>query len=72
MGFDQSHSLNVDVEVSLRPTLPEVVDESFLARIAAWRDGAPPQSDAPDTDGEHTLTTIEIDADTETADTRPG
>lgn len=37
VSFDQSHSLNVDVEVSLRPTLLEVVDESFLARIEAWR-----------------------------------
>jgi hypothetical protein len=72
VGFDQSHSLSVDVEVSLRPTLLEVVDESFLARIAAWRDGSQSQSEAPDTDGERPLTTIEVDADTEAARTRPG
>lgn len=72
VGFDQSHSLNVDVEVALRPTLLEVVDDSFLARIAAWRDGSLSQSDAPDMDGERPFTAIEVDADTDAAGTRPG
>ena len=71
VSFDQSHSLNVDVEVSLRPTLLEVVDESFLARIDAWRDASSSQSEATDADDEHPLTAIEADADVETADTRP-
>lgn len=37
VGFDQSHSLNVDVDVTLRPTLTEAVDESFVAHLDAWR-----------------------------------
>ena len=61
VDFDQSHSLHVDVEISLRPTLLEVVDESFLARIETWRtssttfvttdegdDGNPEQSRSPE------------------------
>ncbi|MGK2740357.1 DUF4194 domain-containing protein [Tepidicaulis sp. LMO-SS28] len=72
VGFDQSHSLNVDVEVSLRPTLLEVVDESFLSRIAAWREGSSSQSEPPDTDGERPSTTAKFDAGTEAASTRLG
>jgi hypothetical protein len=73
VSFDQSHSLNVDVEVSLRPTLLEIVDESFLARIDAWRDASSSsQSEAIDTDGERPLTGIDPDADVDAADTRPG
>lgn len=71
VSFDQSHSLNVDVEVSLRPTLLEVVDESFLARIDAWRDALSSRSEATDADEEGPLTAIEADADVEAADTRP-
>lgn len=72
VSFDQTHSLNVDVEVSLRPTLLEVVDESFLARIDAWRDASSSQPEAPDADDERPLTAIEADADVEASDTRPG
>lgn len=73
VSFDQSHSLNVDVEVSLRPTLLEVVDESFLARIDAWRDASSSaQSEAIDADDERPLSGIEADANVEPADTGQG
>lgn len=35
--FDRSYTLEVDVDVKLRPTLREVVDASFLQRLEAWR-----------------------------------
>ena len=70
VSFDQTHSLNVDVEVSLRPTLLEVVDESFLARIGAWRDASSTQPETAAADEEHPLAAIEVDADAEAADTR--
>lgn len=72
VSFDQTHSLNVDVEVSLRPTLLEVVDESFLARIDAWRDASSSQPETTAADEEHPLAEIEVDADAEAADTRRG
>ncbi|MCL4765432.1 MAG: DUF4194 domain-containing protein [Hyphomicrobiaceae bacterium] len=34
--FDQSHSLQVSADVTIRPTITEVVDEPFLARLEAW------------------------------------
>jgi hypothetical protein len=34
--FDQSHSLHVSVEVTIRPTITEAIDASFLARLQAW------------------------------------
>lgn len=34
--FDQSHSLSVSAEVTIRPTITEAVDASFIARIEAW------------------------------------
>jgi hypothetical protein len=34
--FDQSHSLQVSVDVHIRPTITEVVDDSFLARLEVW------------------------------------
>ncbi len=34
--FDQSYTLNVSVEVTIRPTITEAVDESFVARVKAW------------------------------------
>ncbi len=72
VSFDQSHSLNVDVDISLRPTLLEVVDESFLARIEAWREASSSsKSEAVDADGEHKLIAIEADADIDATDTRP-
>lgn len=36
LTFDQSHSLQVSADVTIRPTITEVVDESFLARLEAW------------------------------------
>lgn len=72
VSFDQSHSLNVDVEVSLRPTLLEIVDESFLARIAAWREGSPSQSEISGSDEELTFAAIADDLDAEITDRHPG
>lgn len=66
LSFDQSHSLNVEVEVSLRPTLLEVVDESFLARIDAWRDAGSTQSEAINTNGDSRT----ADTDVHAADTQ--
>lgn len=48
--FDRSFTLDVDVDVKLRPTLREVVDASFLQRLEAWRNpdaasGQPQESD---------------------------
>jgi hypothetical protein len=42
--FDQSHSLQVSADVTIRPTITEVVDESFLARLEAWAEPANPDS----------------------------
>jgi len=34
--FDRSHSLQISVDITIRPTITEVIDESFLARLEAW------------------------------------
>ena len=34
--FDQNHSLQVSADIHIRPTISEVVDGSFLARIEVW------------------------------------
>jgi len=34
--FDQSYSLQVSAEVTIRPTITEAIDESFLARLEEW------------------------------------
>ncbi|HEY4940652.1 MAG TPA: DUF4194 domain-containing protein [Rhizomicrobium sp.] len=34
--FDQSESLQQSVDVTIRPTITDVVDESFLTRLQAW------------------------------------
>ena len=73
VSFDLSHSLNVDVDVALRPTLLEVVDESFLARIESWRDASSSsRSEAGDTDREHLPPEIQADANLNAADDQPG
>jgi hypothetical protein len=36
VSFDQNNSLQVSVDVKIRPTISEVVDDSFLARLEAW------------------------------------
>ena len=70
--FDRSHSLNVDAEVALRPTLLEVVDQSFLARIEAWREAwSSSRAEAIDPDREGPLAGSEADANLDTADARP-
>jgi len=60
--FDQTHSLQVAADITIRPTITEAVDESFLARLEAWggsshtkdsdeqeepASGDPAESDAP-------------------------
>ena len=73
VSFDQSHSLSVDAEVALRPTLLEVVDESFLARIDTWRDASSSsRSEAIDPDRERPLSGGHADAGLDTTDNRPG
>ena len=72
VNFDLSHSLNVDAEVALRPTLLEVVDESFLARIDTWRDASSSsRSEAVDPDREHPRPEFQADANLDAADHRP-
>ena len=70
ISFDQSHSLHVDVEVSLRPTLLEVVDESFLARIDAWRDASKHQSKIDDTNSDRSVVDSGSDAVADVADSQ--
>lgn len=36
ISFDQTHPIQVSVDVLIRPTITEVVDSSFLARIEVW------------------------------------
>jgi len=56
LTFDQSHSLQVSADITIRPTITEVVDESFLARLEAWagqssgarRNGEEPDDDTSD------------------------
>jgi uncharacterized protein DUF4194 len=45
--FDQSYTLNVSVEVTIRPTITEAIDESFVARIKAWS-GQSAERDSPE------------------------
>lgn len=54
ISFDQSHSLQVTVDITLRPTLTEVVDEGFLARIEVWaaQGGSRPQGEGADASGD--------------------
>jgi hypothetical protein len=39
--FDQNHSLQVSVDVQIRPTITEVIDDTFLARLEVWGGHAP-------------------------------
>ncbi|MGQ3300425.1 DUF4194 domain-containing protein [Reyranella sp.] len=53
--FDQTHSLQVAADITIRPTITEAVDESFLARLEAWG-GSSSNKDSdgqeePDSDG---------------------
>lgn len=43
--FDQTHSLQVAADITIRPTITEAVDESFLARLEAWG-GSPTTKDS--------------------------
>ncbi len=71
--FDQGCPLNLDAKVTLRPTLLEIVDESFLARVDAWRDASSTsQFEVIDPDDDGLLTEIQADANIDTGDRRPG
>jgi len=53
--FDQTHSLQVAADITIRPTITETVDESFLVRLEAWG-GSSSNKDSdgqeePDSDG---------------------
>jgi hypothetical protein len=41
VSFDQNNSLQVSVDVQIRPTITEVVDDSFLARLEVWGGHSP-------------------------------
>lgn len=47
VSFDQNHSLQVPVDVSIRPTITEVVDNSFLARLEVWGGRVDGNTDEP-------------------------
>jgi Domain of unknown function (DUF4194) len=49
--FDQTHSIQVSADVLIRPTITEVVDGSFLARIEVWA-GQITRSEAANVDNE--------------------
>jgi hypothetical protein len=49
--FDQTHSIQVSADVIIRPTITEVVDGSFLARIEVWA-GQPARSEAATVDSD--------------------
>ena len=62
----------MDVEVSLRPTLLEVVDESLLARIDAWRDASKPQPKIDDTNSDRSVVDNGSEAVADVADSQQG
>jgi hypothetical protein len=54
LTFDQTHSLQISVDIHIRPTITEVVDGSFLARLEAWAgSGAAAGKDAEAEDDLH-------------------
>jgi hypothetical protein len=50
--FDQTHSIQVSADVIIRPTITEVVDGSFLARIEVWA-GQPARTEAANVDSDN-------------------
>lgn len=64
--FDLSHSLQVSADVTIRPTITEVVDESFLARLEAWAE----QSSGARRNGEE-LDNSASDEEPENSSTQP-
>ena len=52
IAFDQTHSLQVAADITIRPTITEAVDESFLARLEAW--GGSSSTKDSDEQEEHT------------------
>ena len=52
VSFDQNNSLQVTVDVQIRPTITEVVDSTFLARLEAWGGHAPADDKDADASGE--------------------
>jgi hypothetical protein len=61
--FDQSHSLHVSVEVTIRPTMMEAIDESFVARIQAWAGQSAEETRLDSITGANNSLAIETDAD---------
>lgn len=62
--FDQTHSIKVSVDVLIRPTITEVVDGSFLARIEVWA-GQPARPGEVNADDGGDMTDEDADAEPE-------
>ena len=62
--FDQTHSIQVSVDILIRPTITEVVDGSFLARIEVWA-GQPARPGAATADGGDDIADQDSDAEPE-------
>jgi len=62
--FDQTHSIQVSVDVLIRPTITEVVDSSFLARIEVWA-GQPARPGAAGADDGDEIADEDSDAEPE-------
>jgi hypothetical protein len=62
--FDQTHSIQVSVDILIRPTITEVVDGSFLARIEVWA-GQPARPGAASGDGGDDIADEDSDAEPE-------
>lgn len=63
--FDQTHSIQVSVDVLIRPTITEVVDSSFLARIEVWA-GQPARPIEVSTDDGNDVADEDANAEPET------
>ncbi|MGY3610825.1 MULTISPECIES: DUF4194 domain-containing protein [unclassified Bradyrhizobium] len=66
VAFDQNHSLQVSADVLIRPTITEVVDGSFLARIEVWA-GQSVRADAETIDSGDDAADDNSDSDPETS-----
>jgi hypothetical protein len=67
VSFDQSNSLQASVDVKIRPTITEVVDDSFLARLEVWGG----QTSGTDTSGGESIE-YEADGEASPSTTRGG
>ena len=62
--FDQTHSIQVSADILIRPTITEVVDGSFLARIEVWA-GQPARPGAASAEGGDDVADEDTDAEPE-------